>query len=371
MTSVWTREDASRIDPRPENRISEITRPRRSDLDRDRVYWDMWPIQDRDGWIADCRGRELWMALTAPDRGDPSLRHFEAKIRLLERKPDGWTDLGDVLPDRTVPYEREWAGSAVTDGTTVSLYFTAAGTAEKPGGYQQALYETHARMREDGLPVDWSVPAPSVPVITDDYQPADAHEGEAGKIKAFRDPAYFRDPADGREYLVFTASLANAQSEFNGAVGIARKDGAQWNLLPPLVHADGVNNELERAHVVFHDGRYHLFWVTQSSTFAPGLRHAPNGMYGMVADSLFGPYRPLNHSGLVLANPSDEPMQSYSWFASRELIVSSFVDFWGMDGRELPRDHSQVADRFGGVPTPLLQLTIKQDRCELLQTMDA
>ena len=33
-------------------------------------------------------------------------------------------------------------------------------------------------MREDGLPVDWSVPAPSVPVITDDYQPADAHEGE-------------------------------------------------------------------------------------------------------------------------------------------------------------------------------------------------
>ena len=53
MTSVWTREDASRIDPRPENRISEITRPRRSDLDRNRVYWDMWPIQDRDGWIAD------------------------------------------------------------------------------------------------------------------------------------------------------------------------------------------------------------------------------------------------------------------------------------------------------------------------------
>ena len=45
-------------------------------------------------------------------------------------------------------------------------------------------------------------------------------------------------------------------------------------------------------------------------------------------------------------------MQSYSWFASRELIVSSFVDFWGMDGRELPRDHSQVADRFGGVPAP-------------------
>ena len=42
-----------------------------------------------------------------------------------------------------------------------------------------------------------------------------------------------------------------------------------------------------------------------------------------------------------------------------------------MDGRELPRDHSQVADRFGGVPAPLLQLTIKQDRCELLQTIDA
>ena len=53
------------------------------------------------------------------------------------------------------------------------------------------------------------------------------------------------------------------------------------------------------------------------------------------------------------------------------VLVPAIVDFWGMDGRELPRDHSQVADRFGGVPAPLLQLTIKQDRCELLQTIDA
>jgi levansucrase len=176
--------------------------------------------------------------------------------------------------------------------------------------------------------------------------PADAHEGEAGKIKAFRDPAYFRDPADGAEYLAFTASLAGSDSAFNGAFGLARKraDGS-WELLPPAIHAEGVNNELERAHLVFHDGSYYAFWSTQTATFADGLSHAPGGLYGMVADSMEGPWRPLNGTGLVLANPQGAPQQTYSWYVDADLTVCSFVDV-------LP------ADSFGGVPAALLRLTL-------------
>lgn len=366
MTSVWTADEVNQIDLARVDRVPVIAEAHREGLENDRVYWDMWPIQDQDGCIANCKGRELWMALTAPDRGDPSLRHFEAKIRLLERKEGTWRDLGDVLPEMPVPYEREWAGSALARDNQVSLYFTAAGTATRSGGYQQQLFEAHATLDSEGLPTRWTQPAPSITTMSPAYLAADAHEGEAGKIKAFRDPAYFRDPADGQEYLTFTASLADAKSDFNGAVGIARRAGDGWTLLPPLIHADGVNNELERAHVVFHEGRYYAFWVTQSSTFAPELRASPNGLYGMVSESLLGEYRPLNGSGLVLANPEDEPLQTYSWFVSRELIVSSFVDFWGLGNMAKQADASDLAKQFGGVPAPLLRLHIEGDRCELV-----
>ena len=51
----------------------------------DRYYWDMWAVQNGDGTIARLGGREMWMALSAPDRGDPDARHFEADIRWIER----------------------------------------------------------------------------------------------------------------------------------------------------------------------------------------------------------------------------------------------------------------------------------------------
>ncbi len=371
MTTAWTADCVREINASRIPRIPIIEENGSTTLAAGRVYWDMWPIQDRDGFVASIHGRELWMALSAPDRGDPSLRHFEAKIRLIERKSGNWFDRGDVLPDFPVDYEREWAGSAVTDGEGASLYFTAAGTNQLPGGYQQRLVESHAIIGPNGLPDAWTMPRASVSELAPEYMLADAHEGEAGKIKAFRDPAYFRDPADGREYLIFTASLAGTGSDYNGAVGIAQRTGDGWKLLAPLIHADGVNNELERAHVVYHQGSYYAFWATQNATFAPGLNQAPNGLYGMVSNSLFGDYRPLNGTGLVLANPDMEPLQSYSWFVTRELLVSSFVDFLGLKGEPLPANPDAANTLFGGVPAPLLKLNIDGDRCELTETVEA
>ena len=354
MTSRWTAEQVRAIGatPRAGALIPSVGGAGPGALDAARLYWDMWPLQDVHGHRTKLAGRELWMALTAPDRGDPALRHFEAKIHWLERVGDGWTDHGPVLPDMAVPYEREWAGSALFDDGIVTLFFTAAGTAARAGGYQQELWAAHAPVGEDGWPTQWSAPAPLVTGYGPHYMPADAHEGEAGKIKAFRDPAYFHDPADGAEYLAFTASLAGSASAFNGAFGLARKGADGWELIAPALHAEGVNNELERAHLVFHAGSYYAFWSTQTATFAEGLRHAPGGLYGMVADSMAGPWRSLNGTGLVLANPADRPQQTYSWYVDADLTVCSFVDL-------LP-DGS-----FGGVPAPLLRLTLDGETAAL------
>ena len=351
MTTAWTRDDVKVLARQDISRLpvlsaDQVTRP-----DADLYYWDMWPVQDRDGAIADIRGREFWMILTAPDNGDPEARHFAAKIHLLERLGESWRDLGTLLPDFGGPYEREWSGSAIWDGQRFTLWFTGAGLRERPGGYQQALFETTASIDEQGLPTGWARPQQILAALSDDYIPADAHEGEAGLIKAYRDPAYFRDPKDGAEFLVITASRPAPGSDYTGAIGFARKTGGQWQLLAPLIHAGGVNNEMERAHIVFHDGRYFAFWVTQSSTFAPGLENAPTGLYGMVADQLEGPYLPLNGSGLVVANPVDRPFQAYSWSVTRELLVSSFVASMNADCSD-----------FAGAPAPLVKLTLDAGR---------
>lgn len=358
MTSAWTTEHVRALAPEAGAGalIPIVGAPDRSGLDAGRYYWDMWPVQDISGHRASLAGREMWMALTAPDRGDPALRHFEAKIHWIERRGDdrgfGWRDCGPVLPDMAVPYEREWAGSALLDKGVLTLFFTAAGTAARAGGYQQELWRTSAAIGPDGWPQNWSQPAPIVTGYGPHYMPADAHDGEPGRIKAFRDPAFFRDPADGSEYIAFTASLAGSGSAYNGAFGLARRGASGWGLAAPCLHAEGVNNELERAHLVFHGKHYYAFWSTQTVTFADDLRHAPGGLYGMVADSMAGPWRPLNGTGLVIANPADRPQQTYSWYVDASLTVCSFVDVLPDGG-------------FGGVPAPLLQLELDGARTNL------
>ncbi|MGB3739863.1 MAG: glycoside hydrolase family 68 protein, partial [Pontixanthobacter sp.] len=235
MTSIWTPDHVSVIPGRADYpSVPLITQEQAKPLIPGVVLWDMWPVQSPDGTIPSIADGDLWMALSAPDRRDPARRHFEAKIRLLHRGPHGVRDLGDVLPDFGSFYEREWAGSAVLKGDRVTLYFTAAGLSAAPGGYQQKLVETTGRLKPDGRIADWSVPVESMASDGRHYMHVDQADGEPGKIKAFRDPAYFCDPADDSEYLIFTASLASSCSDHNGAVGLARKSVVgSWELLPP------------------------------------------------------------------------------------------------------------------------------------------
>jgi levansucrase len=196
----------------------------------------------------------------------------------------------------------------------------------------------------------------------DHYMASDAGTGRVGTIKAFRDPGYFRDPADGTRHLFFTASLAGSESAYNGVVGMAvgapgSEDG--WRIAPPIVSADGVNNELERPHVIVHKGRYYLFWSTQKHVFNSAGPGGPTGLYGMVADRLAGPWSPLNGSGLVLANPTNAPRQAYSWLVMPDLRVTSFIDDWGRDA------HEAGDRRFGATFAPTLKLELEGDRAVL------
>jgi levansucrase len=139
-------------------------------------------------------------------------------------------------------------------------------------------------------------------------------------------------------------------------------------LRPPLVTADGVNNELERPHVVVHGGRYYLFFSTQRRTFHPDVT-GPTGLYGFVAERFSGPYRAVNGSGLIVQNPPDEPSQAYSWLVLNDLRVASFVDSYALGGRALAEIEAEgpAASRrhFGGTMAPMLRLVLDGDEARL------
>lgn len=323
--------------------------------------WDAWPVQDKTGKpITLTGGRQLWMALGAPRFADPDDRHGHARIHLLLRGADEWRHLGPVMPDGFSPGSREWSGSAVAsaDLATVTLFFTAAGRrGESLLTFEQRLFSATATLDRSGEAprlTDWGALEEIVPIDPNHYMSTCDGPGEVGKIKAFRDPAFFRDPVGGANYLLFAGSQARSQSEYNGVIGIARRRRGEqgWALLPPIVSADTLNNELERPHIIFHAGLYYLFWSTQRHVFAPSGPAGPTGLYAMVSPALFEGWRPVNGSGLVFANPDAAPAQAYSWFVLPDLSVTSFVDDWGGG-----------ADRnFGGAFAPFVRLMLTGDK---------
>ncbi|SDM35518.1 levansucrase [Nonomuraea maritima] len=324
--------------------------------------WDLWPVQDEDGSTSVVNGQELWMALSAPAVGHPEERHDRARLRLLGRDGATWTDLGNAFADGASPGSREWSGSAVrrADGT-VSVYYTAAGRrGEARPTYRQSVIETRPTLIADGGGILLRRDAEHREVLRSDgrtYLSADEPDGAPGRIRAFRDPGWFRDPADGRDHLLAAASTAH-EDGFTGAIALADERDGAWSLLPPLLIADGINHELERPHVVVHDSRYYLFFCTQRHTFHPADR-APTGLYGFTAPSLTGPYEPLNGSGLVLRNPSGEPDQAYAWLVLPDLHVVSFANYRTREGVDLrSADAAQARANFGGTIAPTLRLTL-------------
>jgi len=329
--------------------------------------WDAWPVQTADGEPANVgEGITLWMALAAPHRRDPEERHGLARIHLFQRDSQGWRHLGQALPEGFSPGSREWSGSAVLaeNGRELTLYFTATGQrGETELTFTQRLFSARATLEQGDRNyrlVDWRDLAEVVSLNPAWYMASDAGTPGVGTIKAFRDPAYFRDPHAGGDYLFFAGSLAGSPSSFNGVIGAAVSAGPAktWTLLPPILSADGLNNELERPHAIMHGGLYYLFWSTQSHVFNPQSSIGPTGLYGMVSDHIDSDWRPLNGTGLVFANPPEAPRQAYSWLVLPDRSVISFVDDWGQGDGALPR-------RFGASFAPILKLRLDGDEAAL------
>jgi levansucrase len=346
--------------------------------------WDLWPLQLADGSTARFGGWSLWFVLSAPALPDPESRHAVARIRLMATRDGQWRDCGNALPDGLNPGSREWAGSALfrPESNEVILFYTVAGyRGEVPTSFAQRLFQTHGTLAIDPATgaasiTGWSDPTESFAADDTRYIRVTPADGVPGFIKGFRDPAHFRDPADGATYLLFTGSLKQGLSAWNGCIGIARATDASlasWDLLDPLLCADGLNNEQERPHIIYKDGGhkggfYYLFWSTQRKVFAPDGPSGPNGLYAMAARSVLGPWVPVNGTGLVAANPDSAAYQTYSWWVDDDLAVWGFVDYPAVPLGAAVDDPAWRRARFGGTPAPVFRIVLDGENAHVADT---
>ncbi len=367
--SCWTAYHIEQIAHKPVPEAAVIGANDARPIDPALVLWDLWPVQTDDGELAQVAGGTLWVILSAPRCGNPDTRHDVARMRLFHRVENIWHDCGALLPDGLCPGSREWSGSTRLDPETgkVTLWFTAAGRREGGPQFEQRLFMTTGQLdisADHPKIAGWSAATESLPNDGSVYADTAVALNVPGRIKGFRDPFWFRDPQTQIGYLLFTASqpVFASTSDYDGVIGIARAsdaDGqATFTALPALIDASGVSNELELPHIVYRDGRYYLFWCTQKGVFAPSGPAGPTGLYGMVAPTLFGPYEPLNGTGLVLANPASEPLQAYGWRVLPSLEVIGFVDYWGVDGRDIDHEPALKASQFGGTVAPVSRIEI-------------
>ena len=386
----WTEAQAATIRRTVDN-VAPVIEPPDVDPASEVHVWDTWLLRTRQGRIAEVDGYRVAFSLTAPSGLLPGKRHDVAEIRYFySRDGRSWQDGGPVFGDGALG-QRQWAGSALYDGGDVYVYYTAAGDGDAAElTYTQRPAVAHGGRLvggADGLDVEGSWTHEVL------FEPDGTwYETEAqsrGMIYTFRDPWFFEDPATGRTHLLFEANTpvpegsdacdgdTEAQT-FNGCVGVAVSpsgDPLEWELGPPLVDAVCVNQELERPHVVHADGRYYLFVSSHTHTFAPGIE-GYDGLYGFVADSLDGDYRPLNGSGLVLTNPATAPFQAYSWMAfphRDEVLVQGFFNYFDFDGESLDEiaelSTAEQMRRFGGTLAPTTRLRVDGDRTEVVGTL--
>lgn len=388
-TDHWTRADALTVQRNATNTIPLIPPTGEPTTNPEASVGDAWPLTNLNGDVVKYKGWNILFSLTNAKQGANW-----AKIGYYYSK-DGksWVYGGHVFPEGASLSVQEWSGSAIIEGANeITVYYTTTGETDKePLNYEwnQRIASATGRIHadENGVRFTGFERKDHKILLEPDgvmYQTWEQYKSAQPKSQfpGFRDPWVFKDPNDGKTYMLFHGSKGGNPNDnvltaadigdvpeghvvpedskyFVGTVGLAVATDKQlnhWKLLPPILSANGVSQELERPHFVFKDNKYYLFIDEHRHKYAPGLT-GPDGLYGFVGTSLRGDYQGLNGSSLVLANPEEANNQSFAWNITPNGLIQSFI-----------------MDRPGGDPrgnlAPTLKIEINGTETRLVDVLD-
>jgi len=375
-TSLWTADQVRAIERTPATTAPIVSPTEPDDLLPQFNMTDHWVVKDRDGSVARINGYYMIVGLFYPAdvQGRVEQGNTNTYGYLLSADGENWS-LGGVLVDPrddAVPGNEFFSGSTMYDQDSDTLYVFTTNVSDQvasPSVPQPVQEIGLTRLRPVAIDggVDFEMIDSQVVLTPDDrfyVTPENARTGD--EVYGFRDPVFFKDPRSGEEFLTFTANLANEPGDNSGVVGIARANGGDltdWQLLPPVLAAVDVNEQLERPHFTYMNDLYYLWFSTHARTFQGDLEDtAPDGLYGFVGANINGPFYPLNDTGLVLANPAAAPKQLYSFSVEKtsetEVDVLSFIfNYIGGPG--------DTEFSYGGTPAPILSLKVEGDQTAL------
>lgn len=354
-----------------------------ADLD----IWDSWPVQDPvTGYVSNWNGYQLVIAMM----GRP--HHEDNHIYLLYNKYGDndfshWRNAGSIFGYNENSLTQEWSGSAIVNSdNSIQLFYTINDTNNAINHQKLASATMYLTADENGVHIE-KVDNNHVVFAGDGYHYQTYDQWK--QVNSFDDNYTLRDAhviqmPNGNRYLVFEGNtgtenyqgenqlynwsnyggndLFNIQSLFhltnttnidykkaifaNGALGILKLNNDEKNpqveeVYSPLITSNMVSDELERPNVVKLGDKYYLFSATRLSrgTNIDILNEANKtvgdnvAMIGYVSDSLTGPYRPLNDSGVVLTAsvPANWRTATYSYYAvpvkgkANQLLITSYM----------------------------------------------
>lgn len=349
--------------------------------------WDSWPLQNADGTVADYNGYHIVFALA----GNPSIP-WDTHIYLFYQKIgetsiESWKCAGRVFKDSDkyasndpiLQYQaEEWSGSAtLTADGHVRLFYTDRHPWDFQAGFygKQTLTTAQVNLSQpdaDTLKVDGVEDMKSIFDGGDGTVYQNVMQGieNLSDNHTLRDPHYVED--NGHKYLVFEANTGTTdgyeglESLFNpvyyggnlkffesekdkllqsqqkdnaalanGAIGIIElnNDFTLKKVMDPLLVSNTITDEIERANVFKMNGHWYLFTDSRGSKMTiDGIGANDVYMLGFVSESLTGPYKPLNGSGLVLNMNLDyyDKTFTYSHFAipqakGNNVVITSYI----------------------------------------------
>ncbi|AAK79739.1 levansucrase [Clostridium acetobutylicum] len=383
-TSIWSRQQAQNFKCTKENTAPNIN-PNFKLTAPNLWVWDTWPLVKKDGSLAVVNGYKVIFALTASRNVGWNKRHDVAGISYFcSTDGENWVYKGLAYNVEDALGSRQWAGSAILDENgMVQFFYTATGRkGEAVRTFEQRLVKTKFSINVDKGGVHITNCSKHQVILEPDgvyYQTMQQAKGPI--IYSFRDPYFFEDPKTKKDYLIFEGNKGGkiekmkpenigdklfrknhiaprGVENFNGNVGIAvaqNKDLTRFKLLPPLLEAVGVNQQLERPQIVMKKNKYYLFTISHKFTYAQGL-NGVDGLYGFCGNSLRSNYKPLNGNGLVITNPTNDPYQTYSWYLVSGHDVLSFINEYHFNGQL----------RYGGTFAPTLQISLKGYKSKII-----
>lgn len=321
---------AELIELAPSHRIRQSMAKALYSLRDFEYFWDPWLLKDDDCY------RLFYLKAPKPSPTFPfwsqgtvygaiskDFKTWESTGIALAPDPDNWWESGRIC-----------AGNAYKENGIYYLFYSASG-----GG--ELLKEERIGLATSIDGIHWNRASTQHFFSETEWSQWYGHQADTQHFH-WRDPYILHQ--SGKYYMFISAHQKhNTASKYHGCVGLAVADkiSGPYRLLPPVAGPEVSAmdpwpfTEVERPQVIYHHGRYHLFFSCWPWNLNPAWldkigsrRVRESSLYWLVSDTITGPYRPVSdfpivkgstNSGLYATNlftvdSEAEGMIAFGWY---------------------------------------------------------